>query len=113
MQLSAGLKTGLELGEIARVGEVEVRPRHEDWRAELTLRHVLHSGGQIVVVAVVRRTVGRVGEVGRIQFKCVDGNSVDGVLPSPGEVERTAEVSGVDGDGLSSSRHARREEALC
>ena len=86
MFLLAGIQTGLELLEVALVSQVEMRPRDEDGRLHLALGHILDSSGKIVVVALVLATVGRVGEVGWVQLESGDGNSVDGVSPSPGEV---------------------------
>ena len=37
----------------------------------------LNPSREIVVVAVVVSTVGGVGEVGRVQLECGDGNSMD------------------------------------
>lgn len=86
MFVSAGLETSLELVEVGRVSLVEVRSRHERRGLHLTLGHILNSIWEIVVVAVVGGTVGGVGEVSRVQFECGDGNSVDRVFPSLGEM---------------------------
>ena len=77
MFVSVGLEARLELAEVERVSLVEVRSRHEGRGLDLTLGHILNSSREIVVVAVVVSTVGGVGEVGRVQFECGDGNSVD------------------------------------
>ena len=86
MFVSAGLETSLELVEVGGVSLVEVRSRHEGRGLDLTLGHILNSSREIVVVAVVGGTVGGVGEVSRVQLECGDGNSVDRVFPSLGEM---------------------------
>ena len=60
--------------------------RHEGRGLDLTLGHILNSSREIVVVAVVGGTVAGVGEVSRVQLECGDGNSVDRVFPSLGEM---------------------------
>ena len=83
MFVSAGLEARLELVEVGRVSLVEMWSRHEYRGLHLTLGHILNTRRKIVVVAVV---VGGVGKVSRVQFECVDGNSVDCVFPSLSEM---------------------------
>ena len=72
----------------------------------------LDSGGQIVVVADVAGALGAVGEVSRVQVKCGDWDLMDGAQTGLGEVKRPAEVSGVEGEGVTDVGQAGGEESL-